>query len=74
MAKLIQEESSINYELMAKLSKARDHHGEFMSHLHDMKQHLLPEHHDEFNKHLMDMYNSFGRMKDLLNKSVSKVK
>lgn len=72
MAILIDE--SINHNLMMKAIKMRDHHGDLMSHLHDMKKDIHPDHHDEFNKHLMDMYNSFGRMKDLINQHVSKVK
>lgn len=74
MAKLVLEETSVNYDLMMKAVKVRDHHNELMSQLHEMKAHIHPSYHSEFNKHLMDMYNSFGRMKDLINKNVSKVK
>lgn len=74
MAKLVQEESPINHELMMKAIKVRDHHNDLMSQLHDMKFNIHPDHHAEFNKHLMDMYNSFGRMKNLVNQHVSKMK
>jgi hypothetical protein len=79
MAKLITGTSNyqteeLNYEMLDKLTQARDHHSSLMAKLHEMKQHIHPDHHDEFNRHFTDMYNSFGRMKDLMNKNISTVK
>jgi hypothetical protein len=62
----------VNRELLDHVTRARDSHAAIMDAVNKSKAHIPVEHHDEFNRHFIDMINSFGRMKDLINKHVTK--